>query len=57
MVEEVYRRGNEIHVESTSGVMDYMYRFYKCMRLHSSLGFVSPADYESLRLWERSETA
>jgi hypothetical protein len=57
MVEEVYRRGNEIHVESTSGVMDYMYRFYKYMRLHSSLGFVSPADYESLRLWERSETA
>ena len=56
-VEEVYRRDYETHEEATRGVRDYIDRFYNCERLHSSLGYVSPADYESRRLWERSETA
>ena len=56
-VEEVYRCEYETHEQATRGVRDYIDRFYNRERMHSSLGYMSPAEYESLRLWERSETA
>jgi transposase InsO family protein len=49
-VEDVCRRDYETHEEATRGVRDTIDRFYNCERLHSSLGFVSPADYDSLRM-------
>lgn len=52
-VEEVYRRDYATHEEATRGVTDYIERFYNHTRLHSSLGYVSPTEYERLRLWEQ----
>ena len=53
-VEEVYRSLYETHEEATRGVADYIERFYNRTRLHSSLGYFSPIDYEKQRLWEVS---
>ena len=51
-VEEASRTDYETHEEATRNVTDYIERFYNRTRLHSSLGYRSPAEYEKLRLWE-----
>ena len=51
-VEEAYRWDYATHEEATRGVTDYIERFYNRTRLHSSLGYRSPAEFERLRLWE-----
>ena len=51
-VEEAYRQEYATHEEATRGVTDYIERFYNRTRLHSSLGYRSPVEYERLRLWE-----
>jgi len=51
-VEEAYRWDYETHEKATRGVADYIERFYNRTRLHSSLGYLSPMEYERLRLWE-----
>lgn len=56
-VEEVYRGEYETYEQATRCVRDYIERFYNCERLHSSLGYLSPVEYESQRLWEKGKTA
>lgn len=51
-VEEASRTDYETHEEATRNVTDYIDRFYNRTRLHSSLGYLSPAEFERLRLWE-----
>jgi transposase InsO family protein len=51
-VEEAYRWDYDKHDQATRGVTDYIERFYNCTRLHSSLGYLSPVEFERLRLWE-----
>lgn len=50
--EETTRSEYETHEEATRGVTEYIDRFYNRTRLHSSLGYRSPAEFERLRLWE-----
>ena len=45
------RTDYETHEEATRNVTDYIDRFYNRTRLHSSLGYRSPAEFEKLRLW------
>jgi len=54
-MEEVYRQKYQTHEQATRGVADYIERFYNRTRLHSSLGYFSPVEYEMQRLWEVSE--
>jgi len=54
-MEEVYRQKYQTHEQATRGVADYIERFYNRTRLHSSLGYFSPVEYEKQRLWEVSE--
>jgi transposase InsO family protein len=49
-VEEVYPCEYETHEQAIRGVRDYIDRFYNRERMHSSLGYMSPTEYESLRL-------
>ena len=54
-VEEVYRQKYQTHEQATRAVADYIERFYNRTRLHSSLGYFSPVEYEKQRLWEVSD--
>ena len=54
-MEEVSRQKYQTHEQATRGVADYIERFYNRTRLHSSLGYFSPVEYEKQRLWEVSE--
>lgn len=44
--EEVRDEQYETHEQATRGVSDYIERFYNPLRLHSSLGYVSPIEFE-----------
>jgi transposase InsO family protein len=44
--ELVYRRNFATHDEARSALFQYIEGFYNPRRLHSSLGFLSPAEYE-----------
>jgi len=46
--EEVYLHDYATHEEATRGATDYIERFYNIKRLHSSLGYRSPNEYENL---------
>ena len=46
-VEEVYWNEYETHEQATRGVTDYIDRFYNRVRLHSSLDYLSPTEFEN----------
>lgn len=46
-LELVYRREFATHAQARSEIFSYIETFYNSRRLHSSLGYVSPADYEN----------
>ena len=56
-VEEVYWNEYETHEQATRGVRDYIDRFYNRDRLHSSLGYVSPIEFEQRQLFGVKENA
>ncbi len=56
-VEEVYHSRYETHEQATRAVIDYIERFYNPKRLHSTLDYVSPNEFEELRLFEKNKTA
>ncbi len=45
--ETVYRRKYATRAEARSAIFDYIESFYNRTRLHSSLGYVSPVQFES----------
>lgn len=45
-VERVYRRQYHTRNEAKSDVFDYIERFYNPVRRHSTIGYVSPMEYE-----------
>jgi transposase InsO family protein len=45
-VEEVYQENYETYEHATRRAVDYIERFYNATRLHSSLDYTSPVDYE-----------
>lgn len=45
-MERVWRRDYANHAEAMKDVTDYIVRFYNNSRLHSTLGYVSPNQYE-----------
>ncbi|WP_461548216.1 IS3 family transposase [Sphaerotilus sulfidivorans] len=44
--ERVWQRDYANHAEATADIADYIVRFYNPVRLHSTLGYRSPADFE-----------
>lgn len=52
-VEEVYHNRYQTHEQAVRAVNDYIERFYNPVRLHSSLGYVSPNEYEHRKLYEK----
>lgn len=46
-VEEVYWNEYQTHEQATRAVIDYIDRFYNPVRLHSSLNYQSPLDFEN----------
>jgi transposase InsO family protein len=46
-MERVWQRDYANHAEATRDVADYIVNFYNATRLHSSLGYRSPVDYEA----------
>jgi len=48
-VECVYLRSYRTRAEARVDIFDYIERFYNTERLHSSLGYVSPVEYERQR--------
>ncbi len=49
-VEEVYWSDYETHEEATQATGNYIERFYNRTRRHSSLGYVSPIDFEKKKV-------
>lgn len=45
-MERVWRRDYANHAEAMKDITDYIVRFYNNSRLHSTLGYVSPNQYE-----------
>ena len=45
-VEEVYEQNYQTHEHATRGAIDYIERFYNRTRLHSSLDYASPIEFE-----------
>ncbi|MEY3774112.1 MAG: hypothetical protein RLZZ129_892 [Verrucomicrobiota bacterium] len=45
--ELVYRHDFRTRAEATTAIFDYIESFYNRVRLHSSLGYQSPLDYEA----------
>jgi transposase InsO family protein len=45
-VEDVYNNKYETHEQATRAVIDFIERFYNPVRLHSSLGYANPIDFE-----------
>jgi len=44
--EEVNRQTYQTHEQATRAVIDYIERFYNPVRLHTSVGFVSPNEFD-----------
>lgn len=45
-IERVHRKVYETRDQAKADVFDYVERFYNPYRRHSTIGFVSPADFE-----------
>lgn len=45
-MERVWRKIHANHTEAMQDVVDYIVTFYNNVRLHSSLGYLSPAGFE-----------
>ena len=56
-VEEVRQQRYESHEQAVRAVIDYIERFYNSIRLHSSLGFMSPVQFEKIKLLELNQSA
>ena len=54
-VEEVYHSEYETHEQATRAVTDYIDRFYNRVRLHSSLDYQSPMEFENRRFSQSKE--
>lgn len=52
--ERVWHRQYANHAEAQNDIADYIVGFYNPMRLHSTLGYRSPVDYERCLLAERA---
>jgi putative transposase len=55
-VEEVRHQRYDSHEQAVRAVIDYIERFYNSIRSHSSLGFVSPVQFEKLKLLELNQS-
>lgn len=44
--ERVWQRDYANHAEATRDVTEYIVGFYNTVRLHSTLGYLPPTDYE-----------
>lgn len=49
-MERVWQRDYANHAQAHADVADYIVRFYNSTRLHSTLDYLSPADYEARRV-------
>ena len=45
-IERTHRKNYRTHEEAKADVFDYIERFYNLRRRHSTLGYLSPADFE-----------
>ena len=45
-MERVWQRDYANHAEAQADIADYMVGFYNLIRLHSTLGYLSPSPYE-----------
>ena len=48
-MERVWRQDYANHEEAMRNINDYIINFYNSQRLHSTLGYVSPNNYEANR--------
>jgi len=46
--ERTSRKNNQSHDEARADLFDYVERLYKPKRRHSTLGYLSPVDYEKM---------
>jgi putative transposase len=46
-MERVWRKQYANHAEATQDIADYIVNFYNAKRLHSTLGYVAPNEFES----------
>ena len=46
-MERVWRKDYANHAQAINDVTDYIVNFYNCVRLHSTLGYLSPNTYEN----------
>lgn len=53
----VRRASFRTRAEARTAIFDYVEAFYNPVRLHSTLGYLSPAEYEKIKLRERREAA
>lgn len=51
--ERVYHRNYASREEARKDITDYIEMFYNSRRLHSSLGYLSPRDYEKMMMLEK----
>lgn len=56
-IEEVRQQHYDSHEQAVRAVIDYIERFYNSIRSHSSLGFMSPVQFEKLKLLELDQSA
>jgi putative transposase len=45
-IERTHRRNYDTREEAKADVFDYIEKFYNLRRLHSTLNYVSPAEFE-----------
>ena len=51
------RRSFTTRQDARTAVFDYIETFYNTIRLHSTLGYLSPIEYENIKLQERRAAA
>ena len=47
-IELIYQRNYETRIQAQRGIFEYIEIFYNRERLHSSLGYYSPEEYEKM---------
>ncbi|MCM3086861.1 IS3 family transposase [Bhargavaea ginsengi] len=50
--ELIYRLGRVTREEAEKAVRNYIDNFYNTVRIHSSLGYLSPVEFELQKIWE-----